>query len=569
MTDSASLPRIHQLSAALANQIAAGEVVERPASVVKELIENSLDAGARRIQVHIESGGSRLIRVQDDGCGIHDEDLSLALDRHATSKIHDPAELMGIRSLGFRGEALPSIGSVSRLILSSRYQSSDKGWTLRCDGSNIINARTPVAHNVGTTVEVQDLFYNTPARRKFLRTDKTEFGHIQERIQRLALSRFDVGFELFHNQREVYRLRPATDEQAMELRIARVLGKPFMQHALRIDFEASGLRLWGWLATADFNRSSSLLQYFYVNGRAVRDKFVNHAIRHAYEGSGFTGSHPAYVMYLELSPELVDVNVHPAKHEVRFRDSRLLHDFICSSVDRALRDPAAGDRQCIYNSAPVAPGKIPPQVRPWQVGEDLAAYTSLHNHTHDATGPVAVASPQAGPLGVPRFQLKHKYLICENNTGMVVINISAARRAILRQSIREALSKKEMTPVPLIMPVTVSLQQGMANIVENNNDRFTSLGMVLDRIGENKIIVRQLPSLLGDAEVASLVIALAQLLASSPNDAQLQECLVTHGIADEAERMSARQMSEFVREVERNADESVWSQLGLQDLEKL
>ena len=334
--------RIHPLSIQLVNQIAAGEVVERPASVVKELLENSLDAGATRIEVDVEQGGVKLIRVRDNGSGIHRDDLALALSRHATSKISNLDELEAVTSMGFRGEALPSIASVSRLQLISREQGSDSGWMLTSDGSSEITPPQPASHPTGTTIEVRDLFYNTPARRKFLRTDKTELAHIDQLVKRLALSRFDVAFHLRSNRRETMTLPVALMQPEKERRIAELLGPAFLEQSFNMRNEAAGLVLTGWVAHPTFSRSQADMQYFYVNGRSVRDKLVTHAVRQAYRDVLFHGRHPAYVLFLELDPRLVDVNVHPTKHEVRFRDGRMMHDFLFRSLHRTLAESSPG-----------------------------------------------------------------------------------------------------------------------------------------------------------------------------------------------------------------------------------
>lgn len=332
--------RIALLSQRLANQIAAGEVVERPASVVKEVLENSLDAGASRVDVEVEQGGTKLIRIRDNGVGIYRDDLALALSRHATSKIVDLDDLEQINSLGFRGEALASISSVSRLTLTSRRDDADddNGWQVAVAGQDMTAEVTPAAHPQGTSVEVRDLFFNTPARKKFLRKEQTEFNRIDEVVRRIALSRFDVHLSLRHNQRTVHQLHAANSLQEKQRRIGLLCGPAFLEHAVHIDIEAAGLRLWGWVCLPTFSRSQPDQQYFYVNGRVIRDKLVSHAIKQAYRDVLYGGRHPAFVLYLELDPALVDVNVHPTKHEVRFRDQRLVHDFLFRSLHKALAD---------------------------------------------------------------------------------------------------------------------------------------------------------------------------------------------------------------------------------------
>ncbi len=327
----------------LINQIAAGEVVERPASVIKELLENAVDAAATQIEIDIEQGGVKRIRVRDNGYGIPKDELALALSRHATSKISSLDDLEQVRSLGFRGEALPSIASVSRLTLSSCDQNCDQGWSLQTDNSGTPQEPVPIAHATGTSIEVRDLFFNVPARRKFLKTEKTEFGHIEDMVRKIALSRFDIGLHLRHNQKSTLHLRPAHDRAESERRLAEICGSPFVEQSHYLDYEAAGLRLWGWVGLPTFSRSQADLQYFYVNARNIRDKLITHAVRQAYQDVLYHGRHPAYVLYLELNPELVDVNAHPTKQEVRFREGRLVHDFLFRTLHQALADLRPGE----------------------------------------------------------------------------------------------------------------------------------------------------------------------------------------------------------------------------------
>lgn len=342
---------IQILPARLANQIAAGEVVERPASVVKELVENSLDSGATRIDIDIEKGGAKLIRIRDNGCGIVKEELGLALSRHATSKIHTLDDLEAIISLGFRGEALASISSVSRLTLTSRPATQEEAWAAYSEGREMEVKLQPAAHPIGSTVEVLDLFFNTPARRKFLRTEKTEFTHIDELLKRIALSRFDVTFNLRHNGKMVRQYRAAKTEIQAEKRIAAVCGSAFVRSMLKIELEHQGLRLHGWITTPEGARQQSDIQYCYVNGRMMRDKLINHAIRQSYESSLRADQFATYVLYIEIDPHQVDVNVHPAKHEVRFHQARLVHDFIYQALSSALAESQHIDAPSINEGA--------------------------------------------------------------------------------------------------------------------------------------------------------------------------------------------------------------------------
>jgi DNA mismatch repair protein MutL len=339
------------LPARLANQIAAGEVVERPASVVKELVENSLDSGATRIDIDIEKGGAKLIRVRDNGKGIVKDELGLALSRHATSKIHTLDDLEAIMSLGFRGEALASISSVSRLTMTSRPAAQEQAWSAYSEGRDMKVKLQPTAHPIGTSVEVLDLFFNTPARRKFLRTEKTEFAHIDELLKRIALSRFDVTINVRHNGKMIRQYRAAKNRLQTEKRIAAVCGNAFVRNMLRIELEHQGLKLHGWITTPEGARQQSDLQYCYVNGRMMRDKLINHAIRQSYETSLKPDQFAAYVLFIELDPHQVDVNVHPAKHEVRFHQARLVHDFIYQALADALAQSSVIDKPHVNESA--------------------------------------------------------------------------------------------------------------------------------------------------------------------------------------------------------------------------
>ncbi|WP_059021679.1 DNA mismatch repair endonuclease MutL [Vibrio coralliirubri] len=339
------------LPARLANQIAAGEVVERPASVVKELVENSLDSGATRIDIDIEKGGAKMIRVRDNGKGIVKDEIALALSRHATSKIHTLDDLEAIVSLGFRGEALASISSVARLTMTSRPATQDQAWAAHSEGRDMQVKLQPAAHPIGTSVEVLDLFFNTPARRKFLRTEKTEFTHIDELLKRIALSRFDVTINLRHNGKMIRQYRAAKTQVQAEKRIAAVCGNPFVRHMLKIELEHQGLKLHGWITTPEGARQQSDLQYCYVNGRMMRDKLINHAIRQSYETSLRPDQFATYVLFIELDPHQVDVNVHPAKHEVRFHQARLVHDFIYQALSDGLAQSKQIDAAPINQSA--------------------------------------------------------------------------------------------------------------------------------------------------------------------------------------------------------------------------
>ena len=470
------MPRIQLLSPRLANQIAAGEVVERPASVVKEVLENSLDAGATRVEIDVEAGGSKLIRIRDNGGGMAAEDLPLALARHATSKIASLEDLERVGSLGFRGEALASIGSVSRLTLTSNpADDGSEGSSAACEGRDMEVLLRPAPHPRGTTVEVRDLFFNTPARRKFLRTEKTEFSHLEEVVKRLALSRFDVAFSLRHNGRVLHNLKPGDSQAERQRRVATICGPAFMEQALYIETDQPQLKLWGWVGLPTFSRSQADLQYFFVNGRIIRDRLVAHAVKQAYRDVLYHGRHPAFVLYLELDPAQVDVNVHPTKHEVRFRDGRAVHNFIFSSLHRALADVRPGDQQADSSAdlgdgtaVDTLTGEITRQgglawgIQPASSGSagtgGAAAYRGQagaapglaaeqvrdYGRVHGL--PAVDADEEVPPLGYALAQLRGIYILAENARGLVLVDMHAAHERITYERLKTARAHEGILP---------------------------------------------------------------------------------------------------------------------------
>ena len=526
--------RINLLSQRLANQIAAGEVVERPASVVKELLENSLDSEATRLDIDIEQGGVKLIRIRDNGAGILKEDLPLALSRHATSKIRELTDLETIASLGFRGEALASISSVSRLTLQSRAQVAEDelAWQVQAEGQEMLAEVTPVSHPLGTTVEVRDLFFNTPARRKFLRTEKTEFARIEETVKRLALSRFDVQFTVNHNQRAIHQLQAARSEFEKQRRVSMVCGPAFVESSVSVDVERAGLRLWGWVSLPTFSRSQADLQYFYVNGRIIRDKLVAHAIKQAYRDVLFHGRHPAYVLYLELAPAAVDVNVHPTKHEVRFRDSRLVHDFLFSALHKALAEVRPGDQipkdmEPAHKPVPGWPvahseatGQIQAQDALSLGGPGPSNHSSYQQVRDNGRQPPQYADGLAQknaltelyqtdaeipPLGFTLAQLHGIYILAQNKDGLIVVDMHAAHERITYERMKTAASAEQLKMQPLLVPVSLAVSQAEADCAEEQHQILLSLGIELERVAAESIVVRQVPALLKDSNVEQLV----------------------------------------------------------------
>ena len=602
--------RIHLLPPQLANQIAAGEVVERPASVVKELLENSLDAGATQVEVDIENGGTRLIRIRDDGHGIHRDDLPLALGRHATSKITCMEDLIRVGTLGFRGEALPSIASVSHLLLTSRQHDSDKGWSVRCDGDVPPMRPAPAPHPPGTTVEMRDLFFNTPARRKFLRTEKTEFGHVEEVLRRIALSRFDVGFNLRHAHKGVHNLMRAPDIESQERRIADLCGQSFLEQSLRIESEAAGLRLWGWIGLPAISRSQADMQYFYVNGRFIRDKVVSHAVRQAYQDVLYQGRQPAYVLYLIVSPEQVDVNVHPTKHEVRFRESRLVYDFLLRSVSRALAQSKAGihgtgtSKQYAAAAEPSRepddlPGRVPrPDTGPsparpspaaarqgdlpYGVQEQIRDYAALHPMQQTVSQSDEVLPQNVPPLGHALAQLHGIYILAENAHGLVLVDMHAAHERIVYEAMKLAMKDGGVAAQPLLVPVTMTVSEKEAQCAEANAEVFTRLGFDVRRIGPQGLAVRQVPALLKDADVETLVRdVLADLIVHGRSERiedhlnELMGNMACRTAIKANRRLTLPEMDALLRDMERtdrsgqcNHGRPTWVQLGLGELDK-
>ncbi|MFU8797768.1 MAG: DNA mismatch repair endonuclease MutL [Gammaproteobacteria bacterium] len=497
------MKRIHLLSPQLANQIAAGEVVERPAAVLKELLENSIDAGATHIEIDIEKGGSQLIRIRDNGIGIHPDDLALALNRHATSKISTLFDLDAIKSLGFRGEALASISSVSQLTLISRVRGTPNAFKVGHDMSCLYS---PAAHPEGTTVEVYNLFYNTPARRRFLRTEHTEFGHIEEVFKRIALSHYAIGFTLKHNQKIIKQYRPALTDSARTQRAAAIFGHNFMNNALAIDNQASEtMRLWGWIALPTFSRNHTDLQYCYVNNRMIRDKVIHHAIRLAYQDALPPGRFPAFIMYLIIDPSVVDVNVHPTKHEVRFHESRQIHDFLFSSIRSVIaKEPAAEAIQSHHYK------------------------TGLLRHARN--GPLRepaspVYTPTTPPPPTPPIDTAIRHILSTEPDGHMTVDMAAARR----QCIAAHLNNPEESE-PLLMPEIITIDSlGEKSFIptEEKLCLLRQLNIEVSYLNSTQIIIRKIPKLLKKVKLSRLIPALC---ATHTLDTAI-DCIAAH-VAD-------------------------------------
>ncbi|WP_305805422.1 DNA mismatch repair endonuclease MutL [Stenotrophomonas sp. YIM B06876] len=612
---------IRQLPEILINQIAAGEVVERPASVVKELVENALDAGARRVDIDLEEGGVRLIRIRDDGGGIPPGQLLLAVSRHATSKIASLDDLESVATLGFRGEALPSIASVSRFTLASRRPEDDHGSALQVEGGRIGEV-TPRAHAPGTTVEVRELFYNVPARRKFLRAERTELGHIEEWLRSLALARPDVELRVSHNGKPSRRYKPG--DLYSDTRLGETLGEDFATQALRVDHSGAGLRLHGWIAQPHYSRASADQQYLYVNGRSVRDRSVAHAVKMAYADVLYHGRQPAYVLFLELDPTRVDVNVHPAKHEVRFRDSRLIHDFVYRTLKEALAetragmDPAvmaateahapagadsghgAGGYALVRPAGSGAGGDWRPQQSPLglQVAEAPSAYAALYSTGTPPSGegtfappafrnamsglPATAADSGVPPLGYAIAQLHGIYILAENAEGLIVVDMHAAHERIGYERLKTAHDGIGLHAQPLLVPITLAVGERDADTAEREAETLAALGFEVTRSGPGSLHVRSIPALLANAEPEGLLRDVltdlrehgqSRRIASARDE--LLSTMACHGAVRANRRLTVPEMNALLRDMEVtersgqcNHGRPTWARFSLAEIDR-
>ncbi|MEE8495396.1 MAG: DNA mismatch repair endonuclease MutL [Xanthomonadales bacterium] len=582
----------------LINQIAAGEVVERPSSVVKELVENSLDAGAQRVKVQLEQGGKMAIRVVDDGAGMHRDELALSLQRHATSKIASLEDLERVATMGFRGEALPSIAAVSRLDLASSHEAAKHGWSVQVRRGKISEIQ-PCAIHCGTRVDVENLFYNVPARRRFLRTDRTEFNHVDLLLRRFALARFDVGFELEHNGKSTSVLTPAISEAEQDRRIDRVMGREFLQHSVRINQQRGEIGLHGWVAEPRYNRAQADRQFFFVNGRAVRDPLISHAVRKAFQDVLFHGRHPAFVLFLELPPEGVDVNVHPQKHTVRFRDARSVHDFLFSALHHALADAGSGAPRPgagWLDRGPAAADAYPPRQAGMAlpVRDRLGAYSRL-------PGPGSMRSPGPGdpgnagadpghgqegevpPLGYALAQLHGVYILSQNAAGLVMTDMHAAHERITYEQLKFRYGRAGIKRQSLLVPVSIKLSEIEADLAEEQQESLKNLGLVIDRSGPETVLLREVPALLAHSDVAKLLqdvlSDIARLGESQRVEEESNEILSTmacHGSVRANRQLTLSEMNALLRDMERtersghcNHGRPTWVQLDMPMLDRL
>ncbi|MDH5184694.1 MAG: DNA mismatch repair endonuclease MutL [Gammaproteobacteria bacterium] len=527
MMNSSSSKRIHFLSEQLANQIAAGEVVERPASVLKELLENALDAGATQVDVEVEKGGMVSMVVRDNGHGIHADDMALAISRHATSKIDSLADLEALFSLGFRGEALASIGSVSRMKLSSRTMESEHAWSIEAQGRGSVAQEFPATHPIGSSIEVRELFFNTPARRKFLRSEKTEFNHLEDVFKRAALSRPQVGFTLTHNQRQVHRYRARCAEEQIQ-RVTDVCGKAFAVELEAVDESLDEVSLRGWVSASREGRSSTDLQYFFLNGRMVRDKLIQHAIRQAYETMLPAGRHAAYVLYMELTASEVDVNVHPTKHEVRFQQSRKIHDFIVVALRRHLPVQVEQDSQALASEGQQVAelgGATYSLRKPVFASEHGQARYAAHVPNYAPPQPSQFTDGNRSSADEQRILtiIGGRFVLLQSNEHVRVLDSFYADQLLVKHEL-SALDATSSISSPLIFPVQIDLSTSQLALLESLHDVFARLGIIWEQVDEQRVRINAAPQILQQLDLQAW---LQDILNRFVSDSATSKALIT------------------------------------------
>jgi DNA mismatch repair protein MutL len=617
--------RIHALDPRLINQIAAGEIIERPASMLKELIENALDAGATSIDIEVENAGVKRLKITDNGHGILKTDLAMALSRHATSKIENLTDLEQIATLGFRGEALPSIASVTRMTIKSREMNSEQAWTVSSDGNNTTTEPQPVAHPVGTSIETRDLFYNTPARRKFLKKDNTEFKHLDQVVRRMALSRFDVAFKLQHNGRVVLHLPSLPADDARRLKM--VCGDNVPENSLYFNEQRDGMSLSGWAGLPSFSRSQADMQYFFLNGRLIRDKTIVHAVRLGYQDVLFHGRHPVYVLYLEMDPAGVDVNVHPTKHEVRFRDSRSVHGFVFRSIARHVGASAGdvGSLQVDAETGAASPSPINPnrdfesgpqmnhqspihydanryqtgeRLTANQVREEIGAYQTIAGSVFrpspedrlapsDALNVPPIGEISAGdervipPMGYALAQLKGIYILAENEHGLVLVDMHAAHERITYERLKSEMELASIAQQPLLVPVTIQVSETEVMAWSQQEDLFRSLGLDVEQLDEQILVVRSVPTVLRNSDVSQLIRDVLSDLVATERSSRIEETIhellssmACHGSVRANRMLSIAEMNALLRDMEItersgqcNHGRPTWVQMSISQLD--
>ena len=605
---------IQQLPDHLINQIAAGEVIDRPSSIVKELLENCIDAGATRIDIEIEAGGTRLIKIRDNGCGISSDELPVALSRHATSKISSLDDLTAVSTLGFRGEALSSIAAVSRLSIVSLPEGQAHAQEISFDSTTDQLDTRPASHALGTTITVADLFFNVPARRKFLKADKTEFNHIEAAVRKIALSVWHVGFTLSHNGKQVLNLPAINDDNQGKKRVQGVLGAEFLENALPVFREADDLRLTGWVAKATFSRSQADMQYFYVNSRMVRDKTIVHAVKQAYSDLLYHSRQPAYSLYLEMNPREVDVNVHPGKLEVRFRDGRRIHGFVSRAVSEVLSAITAEQKVPEVETAdamdyPAQQTPINFEVKDTGAGNRSSGYTYTPpaNSNHGArgklykelvagkssSGPLANAgiaieensadAAQIPPLGFAVAHLHGAFILAQSRDGLVMVDAHAAHERISYERLKTEYDSGSVRAQPLLLPLSVHVSEAEAELAEEHSEMFSKVGLQIDRRGLSQIVVRSIPVELQSANVEQLLRDVLSDIAESGYSFRIREeinkllsTMACHGSVRANRALTITEMNALLRDMERtqNSDQCnhgrpTWVELSMKQLDAL
>lgn len=597
-----STAKIKALSEALANQIAAGEVVERPVSVVKELLENALDSGATEIEVSIEEGGEKSIQVVDNGRGIPKDELFLAVSRHATSKIATYEDLTQVATLGFRGEALASISSVSRFEIVSRPVTEANAWRLKSDGGARWSDPEPIAGKLGTRVKVDDLFFNTPARKKFLRVARTEFGHIDELVKRAMLSRMDVSFKLIHNHKVVRQVEAAKTPADQARRLAKLMGETFVDQSMHIHYDAQDLTLRGWVGLPTFNRAQTDMQYVFVNGRIVRDRLLFHALKQAYADVLYNGRHPVYVLFLEIPVDQVDVNVHPAKYEVRFANGRWVYDFIRRSVKDAVRQPLT---QADINQVDSQPGME--STRPGTfTAQQNSSLSTLNNQAYfdfqkpsmerveERTSLYQVetskhvtssipADSSMPPLGFAKMQLHGVFILAENAQGLILVDMHAAHERIVYERMKQQWQKQRLISQPLLVPIVITLDVAHMLAWESHQAWWSQLGFEFEALGPQQLKVTAVPSILAKASIEQLVQDVLSDSAAEGDSQRIDEyinallsTMACHGSVRANRALTVAEMNQLLRDMEAtpassqcNHGRPTWVQLSMKQLDAL
>lgn len=607
------------LPAHLADQIAAGEVVERPASVVKELLENALDSGANQIEILIEEGGEKSIIVKDNGCGIRKDELALAVSRHATSKIHTLDDLSSVSTLGFRGEALASMSSVSRFTITSRHQEADNAWSLRGEGEGNWAEIAPIAHPVGTSVLVKDLFFNTPARKKFLKSERAEFGQISQLVKRVMLSRPEISIKLVHNERISNQVHKANDQAGLIQRLKQLMGQPFVNESFAVDLQAQDIQVTGWIGKPTFNRSQSDMQYIFVNGRIVRDKLLTYAVKQAYADVLYHGRQPAYLLFLRIPPALVDVNVHPAKYEVRFANGRWVYDFLRRSIREEVSKPIGevpppGEFSQNYNpnrgtnqtqrQAPNQPklvdhysahnsgntdNKLPEQN--YQASMDFQNQPPVADLAQAMSNSMVAevnrtdysASSNTPLLGFAKAQIKGVFILAENEQGLVLVDMHAAHERIVYERMKKQWQENRLVSQPLLVPIVLALEASQLTTFLTYQEQFNKLGFTGETFGPEQLKITAVPALLAKTDIVNLVndmladfavVGLSERVEEKINT--ILSTMACHGSIRANRKMTTDEMNALLRDMEIteasnqcNHGRPTWTQLSMEQLDAL